>query len=187
MPTTDRTRGDSPVFLVFLLVYLLIPSCAFVDYVPPDQGTSSELQSILAKSLEGSIKEIPFDPAGKVVGLQVRSFGPYKNSLGLERYVKSLFHEWIVSRGGKIGPGQFSLEILLPAFGNTATSRDFSYQYIPFYYSERLQATNRLIVVIRDAGGMVVHFWQAKPDGADLADIYLMRIFGPFDVPLPVR
>ena len=187
MQTANRTRGDSPVFLLFLLVSLLIPSCAFVDYVPPDQGTSAEWQSILAKSLEGSIKEIPFDPGGKVVDLQVRSLGPYKNSLGLERYVTSLFHEWIVSQGGKIGPGQFSLEILLPVLGNTATSRDFSYQYIPFYYSERLQATKRLIVVIRDAEGVVVRLWQGKQDGADLADIYLMRIFGPFDVPLPVR
>ena len=187
MPPTNRTRGDSPVSLVFLLVCLLIQSCAFVDYAPPDQGTSAELQSILAKTLEGSIREIPFDPGGKVVDLQVRSFGPYKNSLGLERYVRSLFREWIVSQGGKIGPGQFSLEVLLPVLGNTATSRDFSYQYIPFYYSERLQATNRLIVVIRDAEGVVVRLWQGKQDGADLADIYLMRIFGPFDVPLPVR
>jgi len=187
MQPTNRTRGDSPVSLILLLVCLLIQSCALVDYIPPDQGTSAELQSILAKSLEESIKEIPFDPAGKVVDLQVGSFGPYKNTIGLERYVQSLFHEWIVGQGGKIGPGQFSFEILLPALGNAVTSRDFSYQYIPFYYSERLQATNRLVVVIRDAGGRVVRSWQAKPDGADLADIYLMRIFGPFDVPLPVR
>jgi hypothetical protein len=180
-------RRNFPIRLVFLLLSLLIPSCALVDYVPPDQGTSAEWQSLLAQSLEGSIRGVPFDPAGKVVDLQVRSFGPYKNSVGLERYVESLWREWIMSGGGKIGPGQFSLEILLPAFGSTATGRDLSYQYIPFYYSERLRTTNRLTVVIRDAEGRVVHFWQAKPDGADLTDIYLMRIFGPFDVPLPMR
>jgi hypothetical protein len=187
MPPEARTRRDAPVLWGFLFAYLLIPSCAFVDYVPPDQGTSAEWQSILAKSLEGSIKEMPFDPGGKVVDLQVRSFGPYRNSSGLERYVRSLFHEWIVSQGGRVGSGQFSLEVFLPVFGNTATSRDLSYQYIPFYYSERLRAAARLIVVIRDAEGVVVRLWQGKQDGADLTDIYLMRIFGPFDVPLPVR
>ncbi len=187
MRSADETGGNPLLFLIFLLLALLTPSCAFVDYVPPDQGTSAEWQFVMAQSLEGSIQGIPFDPSGKVVDLQVRSFGPYKRSSGLERYVQSLFHEWIVSRGGKVGSGQFSMEILLLAFGNTATSRDFSYQYIPFYYSERFQATNRLTVMIRDAGGRMVRFWQSKPDGADLADIYLMRIFGPFDVPLPVR
>ena len=187
MHPTKRACGDFFAFWGLLVLFLSIPSCATVDYVPPGQGTSAEWQSLLAQSLEGSIREVPFNPAGKVVDLQVRSFGPYKSSFGLERYVKSLFHEWIVGRGGRIGPGQFTLEAFLQAFGNTATSRDFSYQYIPFYYSERLQATNRLIVVIRDAEGRLAGFWQGKPDGVDLADIYLMRIFGPFDVPLPVR
>ena len=180
-------RGQSPVISVFLLLSLFIPSCAWVDYAPPEQGTSAEWQSLLAQSLEGNLQGMSFDPAGKVVDLQVRSFGPYKNSVSLERYVESLWREWIVSRGGKIGPGHFSLEILLPAFGSTATGRDLSYQYIPFYYSERLRATNRLIVVVRDAEGRVAHFWQAKPDGADLTDVYLMRIFGPFDVPSPMK
>jgi len=187
MQPGERMRGKFPVLSAFILFSLLTPSCAWVDYAPPEQGTSAEWQSLMAQSLEGSIQSIPFDPAGKVMDLQVRSFGPYKNSVSLERYVESLWREWIVSRGGKIGPGQFSLEILLPAFGSTATGRDLSYQYIPFYYSERLRATNRLAMVIRDAEGRVVHLWQAKPDGADLTDIYLMRIFGPFDVPLPMR
>ena len=187
MQPGERMRGNFPVISVFILFSLLIPSCAWVDYAPPEQGTSAEWQSLMAQSLEGSVQGIPFDPAGKVVDLRVRSFGPHKNSVGLEKYVESLWREWIVSRGGKIGPGQFSLEILLPAFGSTATGRDFSYQYIPFYYSERLRATNRLTMVIRDAEGRVVHLWQAKPDGADLTDIYLMRIFGPFDVPQPMR
>ncbi len=180
-------RGRSPVLSAWVLLFLFFPSCASVDYMPPDQGTSAEWQSLLSQSLEGGIQGLPFDPAGKVVDLRVHSFGPHKNSLGLEKYVESLWREWVVSRGGRIGPGQFSLEILLPAFGSTATGRDLSYQYIPFYYSERLRATNRLIVVVRDAEGKVAHFWQAKPDGADLTDIYLMRIFGPFDVPSPMK
>ncbi len=187
MQPGERMRGNFPVLSVFLWLSLAIPSCALVDYVPPDQGTSAEWQSVLAQSLDRSTQGIPFDPAGKVVDLHIRSFGPYKNSVGLERYVESLWREWIVSRGGKIGPGHFSLEVLLPAFGSTATGRDFSYQYIPFYYSERLRATNRLVAVIRDAEGRGVQFWQAEPDGADFTDIYLMKIFGPFDVPLPTR
>ncbi len=187
MPPRERMRGQSPVLSALLLLSLFLPSCASVDYVAPDQGTSAEWQFLLAQSLEGSTQRIPFDPAGKVVDLRVRSFGPYKNSLGLEKYVESLWREWVVSRGGRIGPGQFSLEILLPVSGSTATERDLSYQYIPFYYSEKLRATNRLMVIVRDAEGKVAHFWQAKPDGADLTDIYLMRIFGPFDVPLSTR
>ncbi len=183
----ERRRGSSPALCALMLLSFFVSSCASVDYMAPDQGTSAEWQSLLAQSLEGSLQGIPFDPAGKVVDLRVRSFGPYKHSLGLEKYVESLWHEWVVSRGGRIGPGQFSLEILLPAFGSTATERDLSYQYIPFYYSERLRATNRLMVVVRDAEGKVAHFWEAKADGADLTDIYLMRIFGPFDVPLPTR
>lgn len=170
-----------------LLLCALLSACAMVDYLPPDQGTSAELQSLLSRSLEGNIKEIPFDPSGKVVDLQVKSFGPYKNPIGVEGYVKSLFREWIVGRGGRIGPGELRMDVLLPVLGGTATRRDFSYQNIPLYYSERFEATTQLVVIVRDARGAVVDVWQGKGGRIDLADIYLMRIFGPFDVPLPVR
>ncbi len=170
-----------------LLICSLLSACAMVDYLPPDQGTSAELQSLLAKSLEGNMKEIPFDPSGKVVDLQVKSFGPYKNPVGLEGYVKSLFREWIIGQGGRIGPGQLRMDVLLPVLGNAVTRRDLSYQNIPLYYSERFEATTRLVVIIRDSKGAVVDFWQGKAGRIDLADVYLMRIFGPFDVPLPVR
>ena len=161
---------------------MLLPACATTDYYPPGQGTSAELQSVLAKSLEGNLREIPFDPAGKMVDLQVHAWGSYQNSLGLEGYVKSLFREWIVGRGGGVGQGQFQIAVFLPVLGDTAVRRDLSYQYIPLYYSERFRATARMIVVIRDAEGRTISVWH-KDDGADLADIYLMRILGPFDVP----
>jgi hypothetical protein len=153
-----------------------------MDYYPPGQGTSAELQSVLAKSLEGNLREIPFDPAGKTVDLQVHAWGSYQNSLGLEGYVKSLFREWIVGRGGEVGQGQFQIAVFLPVLGDTAVRRDLSYQHIPLYYSERFRATARMIVVIRDAEGRTISVWH-RDDGADLADIYLMRILGPFDVP----
>jgi hypothetical protein len=153
-----------------------------VDYTPPGQGTSAELQSILAKTLEENMKDIPFDPAGKKVHLQIHAWGSYQNSLGLERYVESLFREWILEKGGEIGPGQFQMAIYLPVLGDTAVGREFSYQYIPIYYSERFQAIARFIVVIRDAEGKTIRVWQ-KGEGASFSDIYLMRIFGPFDVP----
>jgi len=79
------------------------------------------------------------------------------------------------------------MDVFLPVLGTTATRRDLSYQNIPLYYSERFQNTARLIVVVRDAEGIMVCLWQGKQSGADLTDIYLMRIFGPFDVPLPGR
>jgi hypothetical protein len=171
---------------ILILVFFFLPACAFRDYSSPDQGTSAELQSILAQSLEGNMKEIPFDPKGKTVDLKVHALGSFRNAQGIEGYVKSLFREWIVGQGGKIGSGQFQMAVLIPVFGNTATRRDLSYQNIPFYYSERFQATTRLIVVIRDAEGKMIRTWQ-KGEGAGLSDIYLMRIFGPFDVPAPIR
>lgn len=161
---------------------MLLPACATMEYYPPGQGTSAELQSVLAKSLEANLREIPFDPAGKTVDLQVRAWGSYQNALGLEGYVKSLFREWIVGRGGEVGEGQIQMAVFLPVLGDTAVRRDLSYQYIPLYYSERFRATARMIVVIRDAEGKTISVWH-KDDGADLADIYLMRILGPFDAP----
>ena len=171
-------------FPLFLLLgwFAYLSSCATVDYTPPGQGTSAELQSILAKTLEENMKDIPFDPAGKKVHLQIHAWGSYQNSLGLERYVESLFREWILEKGGEIGPGQFQMAIYLPVLGDTAVGREFSYQYIPIYYSERFQAIARFIVVIRDAEGKTIRVWQ-KGEGASFSDIYLMRIFGPFDVP----
>ena len=166
----------------FLLISLFLFSCATMDYYPPGQGTSAELQSVLAKSLEGNLREIPFDPAGKVVDLQVRAWGSYQNAMGLEGYVKSLFREWIVSRGGEVGPGQFQMAVFVPVLGDIAVRRDLSYQYIPLYYSERFGAAARMIVVIKDAEGRTISVWH-KGAAADLTDIYLMRIFGPFDVP----
>jgi len=160
----------------------LLSSCATVDYTPPGQGTSAELPSILAKTLEENMKDIPFDPAGKKVHLQIHAWGSYQNSLGLERYVESLFREWILDKGGEIGPGQFQMAIYLPLLGNRAVGREMSYQYIPIYYSERFQAMARFIVGIRDAEGKTARVWQ-KGEGACFSDIYLMRIFGPFDVP----
>jgi len=167
---------------ILAVVFVLLPACATVDYTAPGQGTSAELQSILAKSLEENMKEIPFDPEGKKVDLQVHASGGYQNSLGLEGYVKSLFREWILSKGGKLDQGQFQMAVFLPVLGDTAVRRDLSYQYIPLYYSEKFQATARMIVVIKDAEGKTVRVWQ-KADGAGLSDIYLMRIFGPFDIP----
>jgi hypothetical protein len=171
------------LFLTSLaLLFSIFPACALVDYIPPSQGTSAELQSVLAKSLEGNLREIPFDPAGKRVDLRVRAWGGYQNALGLEGYVKSLLREWIVSRGGEVGPGQFQMTVFLPVLGDTAVRRDLSYQYIPFYYSERFRASARMIVVIKDAEGRTLNVWY-KGEGTDLADIYMMRIFGPFDIP----
>jgi hypothetical protein len=164
------------------LVFALLPACATVDYYPPGQGTSAELQSMLAKSLERNLREIPFDPAGKKVDLRVHAWGSYANALGLEGYMKSLLREWIVGRGGEVGPGQLQMVVFLPILGHTAVRRDLSYQYTPIYYSERFRAMARMIVVIKDAEGKTLEVWQ-KGKGADLADIYLMRMFGPFDIP----
>jgi len=170
-------------FLPSLALLLgLLPACAYRDYWPPDLGTSADLQSILAKSLEGNLREIPFDPAGKRVDLQVHAWGTFQNAMGLEGYVRSLFREWIVSRGGEVGPGQFQMTVFLPVLGHTAVRRDLSYQYTPIYYSERFRATARMIVVIKDAEGKTLEVWE-KGEGADSADIFLMRIFGPFDIP----
>jgi hypothetical protein len=164
------------------LILLLLSSCATVDYLPPTQGTSAELQSLLAKSLEDNMKDIGFDPAGKAVDLRVRAIGGYQNSLGLERYVKSLFQEWIVGEGGRVGPGEFQMDVFLPVLGSSATRRDLTYQYIPLYYSERFRTTNQLMVVVRDGKGKLVGTWRARPAG-DWTDMYLMRMIGPFDKP----
>jgi hypothetical protein len=171
-------------FQRFLLLgwFALLSSCATVDYTPPGQGMSAEFQSVLAKTLEENMKDIPFDPAGKKVHLQIHAWGSYQNSLGLERYVESLFREWIFNKGGEIGPGQFQIAVYLPILGDTAVSREFSYQYIPIYYSERFQAMARFIVVIRDAEEKIILIWQ-KGEGGGFSEIYLMRIFRPFDGP----
>lgn len=39
-----------------------------------------------------------------------------------------------------------------------------------------------MIVVVKDAEGRTISVWH-KGEGADLTDIYLLRIFGPFDIP----
>jgi hypothetical protein len=181
MTTHPFSRG-TPFFPLLLLFLAILSSCATVDYLPPEQGTSAELQSILAQSLEGNLKEIGFDPAGKTVDIQVRALGGHQTPLGLERYVKSLFQEWAVQKGAKIGPGEWHMEVFLPVLGTTATRRDLSYRNIPLYYSERFRASGQLVVVVRDGEGKATGIWQAGK-GGDLADIYLMRILGPFDVP----
>jgi hypothetical protein len=159
-----------------------LSGCAFVDYLPPGQGTSAELQIALARSLEENIKGIPLDPAGKTIDLQVRALGGYQNASGLERYVRSLLREWIVEKGGAVGPGSLQMHVYLPALGPTATRRDLSYRFVPLYYSERLQGNCRLVVVVREADGKIVSLWQGG-DEKELTDIYLMRILGPFDTP----
>jgi hypothetical protein len=167
-----------------IIFFFFLSACATVDYLPPTQGTSAELQSILAKSLEENMQAISFEPAGKVLEVHVKAFGSYQSSLGLERYVQSLFQEWVIHKGGKVGLGQFRIEVFLSVLGDTATRRDLSFQNIPLYYSERFQAMSRMVVVVRDEQGKVVNLWQGGK-GVDLADMYLMRIFGPFDVPSP--
>jgi hypothetical protein len=164
------------------LILALLPACAYKDYYPPGLGTSADLQSMLAKSLESNLRGIAFDPAGKRVDLHVRAWGTFQQPMGLEGYVKSFLREWIVSRGGEVGPGQFQMDIFLPVLGHSAVRRDLSYQHIPIYYSERFRATARVIVVIKDAGGKTLEVWQ-QGEGADLADMYLIRMFGPFDIP----
>jgi hypothetical protein len=176
-----REHFPIPLFpLLFTLV--LFTSCASVDYIPPGQGTSAELQSVLAQSLEMNMKEVLFDPAGKRVDLHVHVLGGYQNSLGLERYVKSLFQEWILGKGGMVGAGEFRMDVFLPVLGTTATRRDLSFQNIPLYYSERFRATGQLMVVVRDGQGKMAGIWQTGK-GGDLADIYLMRILGPLTSP----
>jgi len=171
-----RTRA------LFFLPLVILSSCATVDYLPPQQGTSAELQAILAQSLEENLKEVPFDPAGKTVEIQVRAFGGHQTPKGLERYAKSLFQEWTVRKGGKVGPGDWRMDVFLSVLGTTATRRDLSYQNIPLYYSERFRGTGQLVVVVRDGEGKVAGAWRAGK-GSDFADVFLMRILGPFDVP----
>ena len=81
------------ILSLFLPFLFLLSSCATVDYLPPEQGTSAELQSILAQSLEGNLEELGFGPAGTTVNIQVRALGGHRTPQGLERYVKSLFQE----------------------------------------------------------------------------------------------
>ena len=178
-------RGPGMLFLLLPILFLL-SSCATVDYLPPEQGTSAELQSILAQTLEGNLKDIEFDPAGKTVDIHVRALGGHQTPLGLERYVKSLFREWAVRKGGKVGPGEWRMEVFLPVLGTTATRRDLSYRNIPLYYSERFRASGHLVVVVKDGKGKTAGIWQAGK-GGDLADVYFMRILGPFDGPFGDR
>jgi len=161
-----------------------LSACALVDYIPPGQGTSVDLQISLAKSLEENMKKIPFDPAGKTVDLRVVTFGCFRCASGPEGYVQSLFQEWIIVKGGHITPGgEFQMSVYLPAFGNVTTRRDLSYQLIPLFYSERFRTTARLAVLVRDAQGKVVSLWQGG-EGDDLEDIYLIRMLGPLGVPV---
>jgi hypothetical protein len=74
------------------------------------------------------------------------------------------------------------MEVFLPVLGTTATRRDLSYRFIPLYYSERFRAAGQLVVVVKDREGKATGIWQTGK-GGDLADIYLMRIVGPFDAP----
>ena len=179
--------AKSPLRLIRAKIGLAIglawlSGCAFVDYLPPRQGTSAELQVALARSLEENIKGIPLDPAGKTFDLHVRALGGYQNASGLERYVRSLLREWIVAKGGAVGPGSLQMHVYLPALGAMASRRDLSYRFVPLYYSERLQGNCRLVVVVREADGKIVRLWQGG-DEREFTDIYWMRIFGPFDTP----
>ena len=74
------------------------------------------------------------------------------------------------------------MDLWLPVLGTTATRRDLSYANIPLYYSERFQSAAQLVVVVRDGEGKVAGVWKTGK-GGDLADIYFMRILGPFDLP----
>ena len=174
--------GRAPIRALLFLSLIVLPSCATVDYLPPRQGTSAELQSILAQSLEENLKEISFDPAGKTLDIQVRALGGHQTPQGLEKYVKSLLQEWTVQKGGKVGPGSWRMDAFLPVLGTTATRRDMTVQNIPLYYSEKFRGTGQLVVVVRDGEGKVAGVWRAGK-GSDFSDIYLMRILGPFDAP----
>ena len=165
---------------LFFLLLLILPSCATVDYLPPRQGTSAELQSILAQSLEENLNELSFDPAGKTLDIQVRALGGHQTPQGLERYVKSLLQEWTVQKGGKVGPRGWRMDVFVPVLGTTATRRDMTLQHIPLYYSEKFRGTGQLVVVVRNGEGKVAGVWRAGK-GSDFSDIYLMRILGPFD------
>ena len=175
----ERFSRKDPIRALFFLPLLILSACATVDYLPPRQGTSAELQSILARSLEENLKEISFDPAGKTVDIQVRALGGHQTPQGLERYVKSLLQEWTVQKGGKVGPGNWRMDVFLPVLGTTATRRDLSYQSIPLYYSERFRGTGQMLVVARDGEGKVAGVWRAGK-GSEFADVFLMRILGPF-------
>lgn len=174
--------GRAPIRVLFFLSLIALPSCASVDYLPPRQGTSAELQSIMAQSLEENLKDVSFEPAGKTVDIQVRILGGHQTPQGLERYVKSLLQEWTVQKGGKVGPGEWRMDVFLPVLGTTATRRDLSFQNIPLYYSERFRGAAQLVVVVRDGEGKIAGAWRTGK-GSEAGDIFLMRILGPFDLP----
>jgi hypothetical protein len=177
---TKKRKDYVSIGLMGLALAFLSTACATVDYLAPSQGTSSELQTILARSLDDQIKMIPFDPRGKTVDIQVRAWGSYRNPFGLEGYLQSLLREWVVQKGGRVGSGDLRLVALLPVLGDTATRRDLSYQNIPLYYSEQFDASLQLFVFIREADGKPVATWQGK-HGTQLSDAFIMRFFGPLD------
>lgn len=177
-----RKNGRPHVYCwrIWPMLVLLSSACATVDYLPPHQGTSSELQAILARSLEDQVKAIPFDPRGKILDIQVRAWGSMRNPHGVEGYVQSLLREWVVQKGGTVGSGGLRMTVLLPVLGDTATRRDLSYRHIPLYYSEQFYATVQLLVILRDEQGKIISSWHGK-DAAVTTDAFLMRFFGPLD------
>ncbi len=177
-----RFFGKAPVRAVLFLSLSMIASCATVDYLPPQQGTSADLQIIVAQSLEDNLKEVLFDPAGKTVDIQVRVLGGQQTPIGLERYAKSLFEEWTVRKGGAVGPGGWRMDVFLPVLGTTATRRDLSFQYVPLYYSERFRGSGQMVVVVRDGEGKIAGAWRTGK-GSDAADVFLMKMLGPIAVP----
>lgn len=180
MTGKKKRKGYVSIGLMGLVLAVISSACATVDYLSPTQGTSSELQTILARSLEDQIKMISFDPRGKTVDIQVRAWGSYRNPFGLEGYLQSLLREWVVQKGGRVGSGDLRLVALLPVLGDTATRRDLSYRNIPLYYSEQFDASLQLFVFLRDADGKPVATWHGK-HGTRLGDAFLLRFFGPLE------
>lgn len=161
-----------------ILLLGMLSACATVDYLPPRQGTSADLQRILSQSLESQLAQLPWDPRGRTVDLQVRGWGGFQKPLGLEKYIRSLFQEWVIQRGGKIGVGDLKMTILVSSLGSGVTRRDLSFRNIPLYYSEDLDATLEMAIWVRDRDGELLHFWRDQ-QRFDTTDAFLMRFFGP--------
>jgi hypothetical protein len=161
-----------------ILLLGMLSACATVDYLPPRQGTSADLQRILSQSLEFQMARLAWEPQGRTVDLQVRAWGGFQQPLGLEKYIRSLFQEWLIQRGGKIGAGDLQMTVLVSAFGSGVTRRDLSFRNIPLYYSEDLDAALEMAIWVRDRDGGLLHFWKGQQK-SDTTDAFLMRFLGP--------
>jgi|GEM_PF-1292852 len=172
----------------FFFLASLSLGCATKIYNSSSSGPSTDIQEVLARSIEEAFSAIPEEVWGCRISLHITP--PPATGDGLSAYLAQHLRELIARKGGSLEPPyDLYLTVIVPASGSLITERRLSLTVniggvgnirIPLFYGESFKGMTRTLILCQDEEGRVFRVLHGEQKRAS-HEIYWFWFLGPFE------